>query len=419
MENGLKRWRFQGNNDLAAVSQVTVRGVLNSLTANLNKEDDRPFIPLGRGDPSVFPCFRTTSVAENAIVDSVKSAKFNCYSSTVGILPARRAIADYLNQDLPYQLSPDDIFITLGCTQAIEVTIAVLSRPGANILLPRPGYPYYEVIAAWFKLEVRYFDLLAERDWEVDLESVKAQVDENTVAMVIINPGNPCGNVYTHEHMKNVAETAKKSGILVIADEVYAHLVFGSNPFVPMGVFGSIVPVLTLGSISKRWIVPGWRLGWLAATDPNGILKKSGVIDSIFNYLNISSNPATFTQGAVPQILEKTEKDFFLKIIHMLREAADLCYDRIQDIPCITCPTKPQGSMFVMTKLDLSQLEDIKDDFEFCLKLAKEESVIVLPGITLGTKNWLRITFAVEPSSLEVGLGRIKAFCERHAKKLR
>ncbi|WCJ30822.1 Tyrosine aminotransferase [Euphorbia peplus] len=418
MENGSERWGFQANTDLAAVAAVTVRGVLYSIMDNLNKEDDRPVIPLGHGDPSAFPCFRTTCDAEKAIVDSLKSAKFNCYSSTVGILPARRAIADYLNQDLPYQLSPDDVFITLGCTQAIEVTIAVLSRPGANILLPRPGFPYYDALAVRFKLEIRYFDLLAEKGWEVDLEAVEALADENTVAMVIINPGNPCGNVYTHGHLKNVAETAKKAGILVIADEVYAHLVFGSNPFVPMGVFGSIVPVLTLGSISKRWIVPGWRLGWLVATDPNGILKKSGVIDSMINYLNISSDPATFIQGAVPQILEKTGKDFFLKIIHILREAADLCYDRIQDIPCISCPTKPQGSMFVMTKLDLSQLEDIKDDFEFCLKLAKEESVIVLPGVTLGTKNWLRITFAIEPSSLEVGLGRIKAFCERHAKKL-
>ncbi|XP_065874602.1 nicotianamine aminotransferase 1-like isoform X1 [Euphorbia lathyris] len=418
MENGSKKWGFQANNDLATVSAVTVRGVLNALMANLNKEDDRAVIPLGHGDPSAFPCFRTASISEDAIVDALKSAKYNCYSPTVGILPARRAIADYLNRDLPYQLSPDDVFITLGCTQAIEVSIAVLSRPGANILLPRPGFPYYEALAARFKLEVRHFDLLAERGFEVDLEAVEAQADENTVAMVIINPGNPCGNVYTHEHLKNVAETAKKAGILVIADEVYAHLAFGSNPFVPMGVFGSIVPVLTLGSISKRWIVPGWRLGWLVAADPNGILKKSGVIDSIINYLNISSDPATFIQGAIPQILEKTGKDFFVRIINLLREAADLCYDRIQDIPCITCPTKPKGSMFIMTKLDLSQLEGIKDDFDFCLKLAKEESVIVLPGVCLGTKNWLRLTFAVEPLSLEVGLERIKAFCERHANKL-
>ncbi|KAL3332999.1 hypothetical protein AABB24_033188 [Solanum stoloniferum] len=113
--------------------------------------------------------------------------------------------------------------------------------------------------------------------------------------MAIINPGNPCGNVYTEQHLKKVAEMARKLGILVISDEVYAHLTFGSKPFVPMGIFGSIAPVITLGSISKRWIVPGCRLGWLVTNDPNGILKEHGVIDSIAGYLNISSDPATFT----------------------------------------------------------------------------------------------------------------------------
>ncbi|KAF3945695.1 hypothetical protein ACB098_06G114900 [Castanea mollissima] len=133
--------------------------------------------------------------------------------------------------------------------------------------------------------------------------------------------------------------------------------------------------------------------------------------------LNLTSGPPTFIQAAVPQIPEKTGEDFFSKVIDILREAAHICYDRIMEIPCITCPNKPEGSMFVMVKLNSSILKDIIDDMDFCLKLAKEDSVIVLPGVALGMKNWLRITFAAEPSDLEDGLGRIKAFCQRHAKK--
>jgi len=249
------------------------------------------------------------------------------------------------------------------------------------------------------------------------MNAVKSLADENTVAMVVINPGNPCGNVFTYQHLKKIAETAKKLGILVIADEVYDHLTFGSNPFVPMGVFGSIVPVVTVGSISKRWIVPGWRLGWLVTNDPNAILEKHGIVDCIKGFLNISSDPATFVQAAVPQILEKTGDAFFSKIVNILRETADVCYDTIKEIPCITCPSKPEGSMFVMVKLNLSLLEDIEDDIDFCVKLAKEESVVVLPGVAVGLKNWLRVTFAIEPSSLKEGLGRIKVFYLRHAKK--
>ncbi|OIT38691.1 PREDICTED: tyrosine aminotransferase-like [Nicotiana attenuata] len=417
-ENGAKpRWNFKENDKLLAGSGVSIRVVRNTLMQSVDPSDARPVIPLSHGDPSSFSCFRTTPVAEDAIFDSVRSAKFNGYSSSVGILSARRAVAEHLSQDLPYKLSPDDVYLTIGCTQAIEIILNVLARPNANILLPRPGFPYYEARAAYSHLEMRHFNLLPEKKWEVDLNSVESLADENTVAMVIINPGNPCGNVYTYQHLKEVAEMAKKLGILVIADEVYDHLTFGSKPFVPMGIFGSIAPVITLGSISKRWIVPGWRLGWLVTTDPNGILKEYGVIDSLMGYLNLISDPATLIQGAIPQILQKTKDDFFSKIVNILRQAADICYYKIKDIPCITCPSKPEGSMSVMVKLHLNLLEDIEDDLDFCVKLAKEESLIILPGVTVGLKNWLRITFACELSILEDGLKRLTAFCQRHAKK--
>ncbi|XP_041006842.1 nicotianamine aminotransferase 1-like [Juglans microcarpa x Juglans regia] len=418
MENGpTERWRVRVNERLNKTSETTIRGTLAKIIRNLNKDDPRPTVPLGHGDPSKFPCFRTTPVAEDAIVDAVRSAKFNSYIPSGGILPARRAIADYLSRDLPYALSADDVYLALGCNQAIEVILTVLACPGANILLPRPGFPYYEARAEYLQLDVRHFDLNPEKGWEVDLEGVEALADENTAAIVIINPGNPCGSVYTHQHLKKIAETARKLGILVIADEVYHHLTFGTNPFVPMGAFGSIVPVITLGSISKRWLVPGWRLGWLVTCDPNGILQKLGVVECIMGCMEMTSDPTTFIQGAIPHILEKSGEEFFSKTIDALRVAAYTCYDRIKEIPCIICPNKPEGSMFVMVKLNISSLEDINDDVEFCLKLAKEESVIVLPGAAVGMRNWLRITFAIDPSTLEDGLERITAFCQRHAKK--
>ncbi|XP_026437443.1 probable aminotransferase TAT2 [Papaver somniferum] len=416
MENH-KKWGFIANNEIDSASGITLRGVLNSLMDSRNPEDERQTITLAHGDPSAFPCFRTTQIAEDAIVDSLRSAKFNGYSPTVGILPARRSIADYLSRDLPYKLSPDDVFLTIGCEQAIEIALMVFNRPGANILLPRPGYPYFEAYAGFRQLEYRHFDLLSEKGWEVDLEAVEALADENTVGMVIINPGNPCGNVYTYEHLKKVTETAKKLGIIVIADEVYGHLSFASNPFVPMGIFGSIAPVLTLGSLSKRWAVPGWRLGWLVANDPNGVLKEIKVVDSIISCLNISGDPVTFIQAAIPLIIEKTTDDFFNNVITIMRKCSGILYDRIKDIDCLTCPHKPEGSMFAMVKFNSTLMEDINDDTDFCFKLAKEESLIILPGTAFGLKNWLRIMFAVEPTSLQDGLLRLKAFCQRHAKK--
>uniref|UniRef100_A0A7N0TJ38 Aminotransferase class I/classII large domain-containing protein n=1 Tax=Kalanchoe fedtschenkoi TaxID=63787 RepID=A0A7N0TJ38_KALFE len=424
----LKQWAFQseeeeaegGNKSSAKARQpLTVRTVRFMLMANIDESDKRLTIPLAHGDPSAFPCFQTARAAEDAVVDAVRSAKFNGYSSSTGLLQARRAVAGHLSPDLPYELSPEDVYLTVGCTQAIEITLRTLQalRPGANILLPRPGYPYYEVCAGFIKLGVKHYNLVPERGWEVDLNMVESLADDNTMAIVLINPCNPCGNVFTSQHLKKVAELARKLGIMVIADEVYGHLVFGSNPFVPIGKFGSIAPVITLGSLSKRWIVPGWRLGWIVTSDPNGIFEETGIVKCLKKQFDIASDPATFTQGALPQILEKTNEEFFSKTNDLLRELSNLCYDRIQEIPCITCPHKPEGSMFVMAKLDVSLLDDIVDDMDFCLKLAKEESVIALPGVALGFKNWLRISFAISPSTLEDGLGRVKMFCQRHLKK--
>ncbi|KAM3204002.1 hypothetical protein P3L10_027411 [Capsicum annuum] len=366
MEKKLSKWGFN-NGDLKEKSLFSIRSVLEMLMENLKEDDDnRSKIHLGRGDPSAIPCFRTSSAGEDAIYSAVKSAKFNGYAPAVGLYSTRRSIAEYLSHDLPHQLSPDDIFLAPGANQAIEVVI---------------------------NLEVRHFDLLPEKGSEVDLESVEALVDDNTIAIVIINPGNPCGNVFTSEHLQEIAETAKKLGILVIADEVYSHLCFGNNPFVSMGVYGSITPMLTLGSISKRWIVPGWRLGWIAMIDPSGVLKKSGssiafafhIAECLQDYLEYSANPATIVQGAVPHLLEKTSKDFFLNINNILKEAVEAFYTKVQEIPCLTCPYKPEGAMCVMIKLNLSFLEGINDDMEFCTKLAHEESVIILPAATKST----------------------------------
>ncbi|KAG5235437.1 aminotransferase TAT [Salix suchowensis] len=388
-------------------SVISIKAIVSLLLESVDENNhSRSVISLGMGDPTAHSCFHTTHVAPEAVVDALQSGKFNGYAPPVGLPQTRRAIAEYLSRDLPYKLSSDDVFITSGCTQAIDVALAMLARPGANILLPRPGFPIYELCAAFRHLEVRHFDLLPEKGWEVDLDTIEALADQNTVAVVIINPGNPCGNVYSYQHLKKIAETAEKLKVLVIADEVYGHLVFGRNPFVPMGVFGSI-----------RWIVPGWRLGWFVTSDPSGMFRNPKVVERIKKYFDILGGPATFIQAAVPGILELTDEVFFKKTINILRHSSDICFDGLKEIPCISCPYKPEGSMAMMMKLNLSLLEDISDDIDFCFKLAREELVIILPGTAVGLKNWLRITFAADPVALEEALGRVKSFCLRHSKQ--
>ncbi|KAL6630060.1 hypothetical protein ACP70R_029825 [Stipagrostis hirtigluma subsp. patula] len=410
-------WRFGAANPaLAAASSQSIRALVTRMYGCVDRSDPRPLAPLGHGDPSPFACFRTATAAAEAVAAAATSGKHNSYPSAAGVDEARSAVASYLSRDLPYELSPGDVVLTAGCNHAVEIMMAVLATPGANVLLPRPGYPLYEARAALGALEFRHYDLLPEKEWEVDIQGVEALADENTVALVIVNPNNPCGCVYSSDHLAKIAATARKLGVMVISDEIYDHFAFGSKPFVPMGVFGDIAPVMTLGGISKRWMVPGWRLGWIALTDPKGVLRKKKIFDSIIIYRGISVDPAAIVQGAIPQIIANTDEAFFTNAMNIMKGAAEICYQKLKGIECITCPHKPEGSMFVMVKLDISYFDGIDDDIDFCSKLAKEESVVICPGSGLGMKNWLRITFAVDPPLLEDGLERLKSFCLRHAK---
>uniref|UniRef100_A0A7N0RES4 Aminotransferase class I/classII large domain-containing protein n=1 Tax=Kalanchoe fedtschenkoi TaxID=63787 RepID=A0A7N0RES4_KALFE len=402
--------------DVSSGGTITIKGTVKLLMSVVEDEERKRVISLGMGDPTACSYFRAANQAEQAVVEALRSGELNGYAPTVGLASARRAIADYLARDLPYDLTADDVYITSGCTQAIDVALTMLTRSGANILLPRPGFPIYELTAGFRHLEVRHYDLVPERNWEADLEAVESLADQNTVGVVVINPGNPCGNVYSYQYLKNVAEMAKKLRVPVIADEVYGHLTFGSNPFVPMGTFGATAPILTLGSLSKRWIVPGWRLGWFVTMDPCGAFKQPKVVERIMKYCDTMGGPPTFLQAAVPNIIEQTNKAFHAKTLDQLELGANILYEVVNEIPGLHCPYKPQGAMAAMVKLDLSVLEDISNDMDFCFKLAKEENVIVVPGVALGLKGWLRFVFSIDPASLREALGRIKVFCCRHSK---
>lgn len=392
-----------------------IRGMLAYLTSHLDPHG-KSVIPLGYADPSPFECYRVPKEAEDSLVEAIRSGKYNGYAPAVGLPEARRAVAEYLSPGLPYKLVADEVYLTSGCRQAMDVTVAVLGCKDANILLPRPGYPLYEALLAYYGIEARHYNLIPERNWEVDLDHLETIADRNTVAMVLVNPNNPCGVVFSHEHLAKVAETAKKLGLLIVSDEVYAPLVFDHRQFVPMGLFATVVPVVTLGSISKRWLVPGWRLGWIVTCDPNGILKETKIIEGMRNLLNVVVDPATIAQAALPNILKKTTQDFYEQTLRTLCHAGDICYSRAQKLDVLCCHSKPQGSMFLMIKINIHCFEDLNDDVEFCGKLAKEESVIVLPGSLLGMKNWIRVAFAVYPSMLEEAWDRIESFCKRHAK---
>lgn len=393
-----------------------IRDVLEALPPahQLSSANGKVVIPLGQGDPSIFQLLKPPESAELALVDAIRSKKHNGYTHSTGSEDCRRAVAEYHSQGLPTCLTMENVIITVGCTQAIEFCIAALATPGSNILLPRPGFPLYETFCSYMGVKARYYDLLPDYNWEIDLDMLEVLVDKNTVGMIICNPSNPCGAAYSRDHLSKVIDSAERLRVPIIADEIYGDIVFEERAFFPVASLTDKVPVLTVGGLSKRWMVPGWRLGWILISDPYGIFAKGRIVEALMKLAQLTVNTTTIVQAAVPSILQNTPAEFFEQSLRLLQDGASLCCKRIQAIPGLNCPSEPQGAMFIMVRINISIFTDLRDDIQFAAALATEESVIVLPGTAFGTPNWMRMIFAAPVALLEEAWDRIEAFCDRH-----
>ena len=143
----------------------------------------------------------------------------------------------------------------------------MLCNEGQNILIPRPGFSLYETLASSKGVECKYYNLLPSRKWEIDLVHLESQIDMNTSCIVLNNPSNPCGSVYSKEHLISFLEIAEKHRLPVIADEIYAEMVFSAEKHIPLASLLTKTPILSCSGLAKRFLAPGWRVGWICIFD--------------------------------------------------------------------------------------------------------------------------------------------------------
>lgn len=404
-------WRIRGGPRASSIDNP-IRKIMDTIAGKENP--NKRVISLAQGDPTVYPHLNPSDIMVSAVVGALTSRAANGYQPSQGNLPCRKAVAEKFSVAGRPSLTPDDIFMTLGCSEALSHCVAALAAPGTNMLLPRPGFPLCQILCDYHGVEPRYYDLLPERAWEIDVDMLRAMADENTCAIVINNPSNPCGSVFSREHLTDVMAVAEDLRIPIIADEVYTGMSFG-KPFVSCAEVNPRVPVLSTCALSKRWLAPGWRLGWVTVYDADGALKAAEVPETLLKLCQISLGPAAPLQAAVPAIMETSpmEVAWSQGVLKALGESAKYCVQRCKDVPGLEVASNPEGAMYLMVKVLPGKLRDVNDAVEFAGALLQEESVVVLPGDCFQYPGFFRVVFCAPVSSLEVAWDRIEAFCQK------
>jgi tyrosine aminotransferase len=215
------------------------------------------------------PCLVAVEALVKAALESSHAA---AYSNACGTLAARTAIANYHSYP-EVRIGPDDVIVANGGSGALDLVLNSLLDAGTTLLVPQPGFPLYEEIAKSIGANVVHYQLSPKRNWECDLIQLERAMEFNSQvrAIVINNPSSATGSVFTESHLADIVEFARRHRIPIVSDEIYGDLTFGSNKFTPIAQVaareGSLVPVITASGISKQFLLPGWRAGWLTFHD--------------------------------------------------------------------------------------------------------------------------------------------------------
>ncbi|KAG0315850.1 hypothetical protein BGZ99_007228 [Dissophora globulifera] len=406
--NSRQSWKVSAS-IVAKRTSNPIRAIVDHIKVKPNVH--KSVISLALGDPTLFGNFKIHQSCTDAIIKQLNSFQSNGYPPSTGYQHARQAVADkFTLPEAP--VTAQDIILASGCSGALDMCIAVLCNEGDNILLPRPGFSLYQTCADSKGVEVRYYDLLPENNWEMDLKQLESLIDDRTATVVMNNPSNPCGSVFSKQHLLDFLAVCERNHLPVIADEIYCDLVFSGNTFYPLASLTQTVPVLAVGGLAKKYLVPGWRLGWIFIHDRNDIFAAE-VRDGLNSLSQLILGPNSLIQAALRDILHNTEDSFYDDTRVQLEANAKLSTEILSRVPGLRVIV-PQGAMYVMIGIDVAQFKDIPNDIVFTEKLLGEESVMCLPGSVFKCPNFIRIVFTAPPEVLEDAYNRMAEFCVRH-----
>jgi alanine-synthesizing transaminase len=370
------------------------------------EEEGFHILKLNIGNPAVFG-FDVPDEIIHDIIINLHNAQG--YSDSKGLFAARKAVMhDFQNKGV-MDVSTEDIFIGNGVSELIMMTMQALLDNDDEVLLPKPDYPLWTAAVTLSGGKAVHYLCDEAQNWSPDIADIAAKITDRTKAIVVINPNNPTGAVYTKETLEAIAKIAAEHGLIVFADEIYDRILYDGVKHIPMSTVNKDILTVTFNGLSKAWRAAGFRSAWLAFSGN----KKSaaGYIEGLEMLANMrlcANVPAQFgIQTALGGYQSINE---FLVPGGRLKEQRDATVNLVRKIPGLSV-TVPQGALYCFPKID-TEMFNIRDDEKFVMDLLKSEHILFVQGTGF---NWskpdhFRIVFLPTVETLTDALNRLGNF---------
>jgi alanine-synthesizing transaminase len=377
------------------------------------EEDGHRIIKLNIGNLAPFGFEAPEEIQQDVIHNMPNSSG---YSDSKGMFAARKAIMHYSQQKKIAGVGMDDIFIGNGASELITMSMQGLLNTGDEVLVPAPDYPLWTAAVTLAGGTPRHYLCDEQNDWMPDLADMRSKITPNTRAIIIINPNNPTGALYSDALLLEIIEIARQHQLIIFADEIYDKMLYDGVTHTSVASLADDVLFVTFNGLSKNYRACGYRAGWMIVSG-----KKKHAQDYI-DGLNILAS-MRLCSNVPGQFAIQTALGGYQSINDLVAPGGRLCRQRdlawqlISAIPGVSC-VKPKAGLYLFPRLD-PKMYPIADDQKFILELLETEKVLVVQGTGF---NWphpdhLRIVFLPNADDLTEAIGRIARFLESYRKR--
>jgi len=350
--------------------EYAIRDVLK-FAKRLEKKGKK-IIYLNIGDPCKYD-FHTPEHIRKALVEAIEEGS-NWYAPSEGLPELREAICEKEKEVNAISVQAEDVVVTQGISEGIQMLMAAIVESGDEILVPGPTYPPYMSYVKFFNGKAVSYETVEEDKWQPRVEDLERKITPKTKAVVIINPNNPTGALYEETTVKAIINLAGEHNLLLISDEIYDRIVF-KRGFVSTAHIAKDVPVVGMNGFSKTYLMTGWRLGYMYFHDPDGRLTELKECVTKETRIRLSANTPVQKAGVAALM---GPQDHIAGMNKKLQQRRDFAWKRLNQIEKISC-ARPEGAFYVFPKV-----EDVgrrwKNDSEFAHKLLEKTGVLTVHG---------------------------------------